>query len=380
MDRCPSRDARRSPPRGRRGSPWRRAGPVRSCRDPPVPGAMGLGIDLTPQGLRTPGALQDYTVLRVQPWAPPLIARVDARALLGRLAVRAARRRDRARGSRQPRPAAPAGARRAGRRRRGRRAPGDPDALPLPALGQPHDGPLPWQVAGVADAGLRPRPGEPVGALRRVAVAALLLPDGVLRGRQRAQPPDLAAGGRRRARGGDDRDGRRDRAAPRGRRHLPGALDLRRRVGPPVHDHRAAPVHRGAARRARPARLRRRRALGLVVPQLQRRRARRRPRERDARAARRALARAQRARRRAARLRHRGRRPAGRRRAPLRAHVLPRAPARAAGRDAGRRDRALRAHARCRAVRSVHRHGRPRLRLRAARGRRRAPGRPSTPS
>src|SRR5215207_10002751 len=35
---------------------------------------MGLGIDLTPQGLRTPGVLQDYTVLRTQPWAPPLIA------------------------------------------------------------------------------------------------------------------------------------------------------------------------------------------------------------------------------------------------------------------------------------------------------------------
>jgi hypothetical protein len=36
---------------------------------------MGIGIDLTPQGLRSPGVLQDYTVLRAQPWAPPLIAR-----------------------------------------------------------------------------------------------------------------------------------------------------------------------------------------------------------------------------------------------------------------------------------------------------------------
>jgi hypothetical protein len=44
-------------------------------RQPAIPDAMGLGIDLTPQGLRTPGALQDYTVLRAQPWAPPLIAR-----------------------------------------------------------------------------------------------------------------------------------------------------------------------------------------------------------------------------------------------------------------------------------------------------------------
>ena len=45
---------------------------------PPQPAladAMGLGFDLTPQGLRTPGALQDYSVLRAQPWAPPLIAR-----------------------------------------------------------------------------------------------------------------------------------------------------------------------------------------------------------------------------------------------------------------------------------------------------------------
>ena len=42
--------------------------------EPALPTAMGLGIDLTPQGLRTPGVLQDYTVLRTQPWAPPLIA------------------------------------------------------------------------------------------------------------------------------------------------------------------------------------------------------------------------------------------------------------------------------------------------------------------
>ena len=42
---------------------------------PPETSAMARGIDLTPQGLRTPGVLQDYTVLRTQPWAPPLIAR-----------------------------------------------------------------------------------------------------------------------------------------------------------------------------------------------------------------------------------------------------------------------------------------------------------------
>ena len=42
---------------------------------PAIPSAMALGFDLTPQGVRTPGALQDYTVLRAQPWGPPLIAR-----------------------------------------------------------------------------------------------------------------------------------------------------------------------------------------------------------------------------------------------------------------------------------------------------------------
>jgi hypothetical protein len=42
---------------------------------PAIGDAMGLGIDLTPQGLRTPGVLQDYTVLRRRPWAPRLIAR-----------------------------------------------------------------------------------------------------------------------------------------------------------------------------------------------------------------------------------------------------------------------------------------------------------------
>jgi hypothetical protein len=44
-------------------------------RRPAIPRPMGRGIDLTPQGLRTPGVLQDYTVLRTQAWAPPLIAR-----------------------------------------------------------------------------------------------------------------------------------------------------------------------------------------------------------------------------------------------------------------------------------------------------------------
>jgi hypothetical protein len=43
--------------------------------DVPAPAAMGRGLDLTPQGIRVPGSPQDYTVLRTQPWAAPLIAR-----------------------------------------------------------------------------------------------------------------------------------------------------------------------------------------------------------------------------------------------------------------------------------------------------------------
>jgi len=42
--------------------------------DPRIPAAMGRGLDLTPQGIRVPGSPQDYTVLRAQPWAAPLIA------------------------------------------------------------------------------------------------------------------------------------------------------------------------------------------------------------------------------------------------------------------------------------------------------------------
>jgi hypothetical protein len=60
------------------GAAWLAGGTGRArarVSQPVLPVAMGLGIDLTPQGLRTPGALQDYTVLRKQPWAPPLIAR-----------------------------------------------------------------------------------------------------------------------------------------------------------------------------------------------------------------------------------------------------------------------------------------------------------------
>jgi hypothetical protein len=44
--------------------------------DPSIPMPMSRGIDLTPQGVRAPGSPQDYTVLRAQPWAAPLIARM----------------------------------------------------------------------------------------------------------------------------------------------------------------------------------------------------------------------------------------------------------------------------------------------------------------
>ena len=60
------------------GAAWLALGAGRArarVPQPALPAAMGLGIDLTAQGLRTPGVLQDYTALRVQPWAPPLIAR-----------------------------------------------------------------------------------------------------------------------------------------------------------------------------------------------------------------------------------------------------------------------------------------------------------------
>jgi Cellulase (glycosyl hydrolase family 5) len=57
---------------------WLAVGSGRAPAMPPAPAVdqpMGLGFDLTPQGLRTPGVLQDYTVLREQPWGPRLIAR-----------------------------------------------------------------------------------------------------------------------------------------------------------------------------------------------------------------------------------------------------------------------------------------------------------------
>jgi hypothetical protein len=60
------------------GAAWLAVGRSRAAAMPPRPPVdhrMGIGIDLTPQGLRTPGVLQDYTVLREQRWAPPLIAR-----------------------------------------------------------------------------------------------------------------------------------------------------------------------------------------------------------------------------------------------------------------------------------------------------------------
>lgn len=60
------------------GAAWLALGAGRAgarVPQPPLASPMGLGIDLTPQGLRAPGSLQDYTVLRAQPWGPPLVAR-----------------------------------------------------------------------------------------------------------------------------------------------------------------------------------------------------------------------------------------------------------------------------------------------------------------
>jgi hypothetical protein len=51
------------------------ARPARAMvRRPALPHPMGRGIDLTPQAMRAPGSLQDYRVMRAQPWAAPLIA------------------------------------------------------------------------------------------------------------------------------------------------------------------------------------------------------------------------------------------------------------------------------------------------------------------
>ena len=207
-----------------------------------APGAMGRGIDLTPQGLRTPGALQDYTVLRAQPWAPPLLARAThVRFWVDWPFV-------------QPDP---------------RHALGDP-ANP----GLPHLLALDAQVGAAIADGLQPilmpyryprwvnhtrapRDGkspewrlpdsghgsvQPVGRVRRGAVGSLRGADGVLRGRQRAEPPALAAARDRRARRLDDPDGRRRRPPARLRGALPGAVDLRRRVRPARGDHGAAPA------------------------------------------------------------------------------------------------------------------------------------------
>ena len=44
-------------------------------RRPPLPESMGLGFDLNPQAVRAPGSLDDYRVLRGQPWGAALIAR-----------------------------------------------------------------------------------------------------------------------------------------------------------------------------------------------------------------------------------------------------------------------------------------------------------------
>ncbi len=141
--------------------------------DPSIPATMGRGIDLTPQGTRAPGSPQDYTVLRAQPWAAPLIARTThLRLWVDWTFV-------------QP---------------RGDLALGDPANPGAPVLASIDaqvdaavaDGLqvilIPWryprwvnhnaerdghEVARVAAAGLRPRPVQPVGDLRGGAVGSL---------------------------------------------------------------------------------------------------------------------------------------------------------------------------------------------------------------
>ena len=194
MDRWGSRDARRSPARERRGWPSAPDARGRGCRSRRSRRAMGLGIDLTPQGLRTPGVLQDYTALRVQPWAPPLIARAThVRFWVDWPFV-------------QPDGAIALG------------DPANPGLPHLQALDAQVDAVvadgleailMPWRyprwvnhtgstsTASRRSGGCRGSghgPEQPVGALRRGAVAALLLPHDLLRGRQRAQPPALATG------------------------------------------------------------------------------------------------------------------------------------------------------------------------------------------
>ena len=273
--------------------------------DPPL--ALRRGIDLTPNGIIRPGSPQDYRVLRAQPWAAPLIARMTHLRMWADWPTL------------QPSPGrarrgGPRDARRAGRRRRRRRAAGDPDALPLPALGERdrerQAGREPREGGRLPGSARRARAGQRVGRVRRRAVGALRGADGRLRGRQRAEPPAVAAGLGRRDGGRDDAHGRRGGAAPRAGRDVPRPLALGRRDAAAVHGHGARGLHGRAARGARRARLRGRDPLGLVVPQLQRRRARREPGQRAAVAAGRSLARAPGARRRPAPLCDGGRLPA----------------------------------------------------------------------
>ena len=60
------------------GAAWLglRATPAGAMPPPDPPLALRRGIDLTPNGIIRPGSPQDYRVLRAQPWAAPLIARM----------------------------------------------------------------------------------------------------------------------------------------------------------------------------------------------------------------------------------------------------------------------------------------------------------------
>lgn len=267
----------------------------------------------------------------------------ESHPLLGRLAGAPADSGG-ARRSRQPRPAEPGGARRAGRRRTRRRAPGDPDAVPLPAVGQPRDPGRRQVCPRLRPAGQRPRPVQPVGRVRRGAVDPLRRANDALRGGQRAESPAAPAGRGGGARRGDAHDRRRRRPPTRPRRHLPSALLQRRARGRERALHAAGRLRRSAPARARRRRVRGRRPLDLVAARLQRDRVGRRRDRRAARAARRALARGASARRRAAPLRDGGRRAARLRGAAARRKPAARRGAGGAGAAHLRRARACRAH------------------------------------
>ena len=203
-------------------------------------------IDITPNGVIRPWSLQDYRLIRVQPWWPKLRATTswlrlwaDWPTLQPQRAVRA--RRPAQRWLRQP-----ARLRRADQARGRRRAERDRHAVPLSALGQRHRqarvqqrrepllpapgprelrhvpalperdrhaagghregaGPAGREIPRVPPAARRPRPPQRLGGLRGLPLAALRRAGAEarhrrrVRGRQRAQRAAVAPARARRA-------------------------------------------------------------------------------------------------------------------------------------------------------------------------------------